>query len=97
MKKLGKHKDVRDAFDGIIHLDISGPGGGKWTADLTKPSDWITKGHGGKAKLTISAGAKDFVALIKGQKNVQGAVMAGELSIEPMNLDLAMKLGPLFK
>ena len=97
MKKLGKHKDVRDAFDGIIHLDITGTGGGKWTADLTKPSEWITKGHEGKAKLTISAGGKDFVALIKGQKNVQVAVMAGELSIEPMNLDLAMKLGPLFK
>jgi hypothetical protein len=24
------------------------------------------------------------------------AVMAGDLELEPMNLDLAMKLGPLF-
>lgn len=96
MKKLGKHKDVRDAFDGVIHLDVTGTGGGQWTADLTKSADWITKGHAGKPKLTIRAGAKDFIALVKGEKNAQMAVMAGDLSLEPMDLDMAMKLGPLF-
>ena len=96
MKKLAKHKDVREAFDGIIHLDVTGAGGGQWTADLTMASDWISKGHHGKPKLTIRAGAKDFIALLKGEKNAQMAVMAGDLELEPMNLDLAMKLGPLF-
>lgn len=95
-KKLGKHKDVREAFDGVIHLDVTGAGGGQWTADLTKSSEWITKGHAGKPKLTIRAGAKDFIALVKGEKNAQMAVMSGDLSLEPMDLDLAMKLGPLF-
>ena len=95
-RKLGKHKDVRDAFHGVIHLDVTGAGGGKWTADLTKSNEWITRGHSGKAKLTIRAGAKHFIALIKGEKNAQMAVMAGELSLEPMDLDMAMKLGPLF-
>jgi len=95
-KKLAKHKDVRDAFDGIIHLDITGTGGGKWTADLTLPEEWISKGHEGEPRLTIRAGAKDFIALVKGEKNAQMAVMAGDLELEPMNLDLAMKLGPLF-
>ena len=96
VKKLGKHKDVREAFDGVIHLDVTGAGGGQWTADLTKPSDWITRGHQGKAKLTIRAGAKPFIALLKGQKNAKLAVMSGELSLVPMDLDLVMKLGPLF-
>ena len=95
-KKLARHKDVRDAFDGVIHLDLTGAGGGKWTADLTKSADWISKGHAGKPKLTIRAGAKDFIALVKGQKNAQMAVMAGDLSLEPMDLDMVMKLGPLF-
>ncbi len=95
-KKLGKHKDVRDAFDGVIHLDVTGVGGGKWTVDLTRSSEWITKGHSGKPKLTIRAGAKDFIALVKGEKNAQMAVMAGDLSLVPMDLDMAMKLGPLF-
>lgn len=95
-RKLAKHRDVRDAFDGIIHLDVTGPGGGQWTADLTKPSEWITRGLEGKPKLTIRASAKHFTALLKGEKNAQLAVMSGELELEPMNLDLAMKLGPLF-
>ena len=96
VKKLGKHKDVREAFHGVIHLDVTGTGGGQWTADLTKPSEWITKGHAGKPKLTIRAGAKDFIALLKGEKNAKLAVMSGDLSLIPMDLDQVMKLGPLF-
>lgn len=95
-KRLSKHKDVRDAFDGIIHLDIAGAGGGQWTADLTKPSEWISKGLEGKPKLTIRATAKNFTALVKGEKKAQLSVMNGDLELVPMNLDLAMKLGPLF-
>lgn len=96
-QKLAKNKDVREAFDGIIHLELSGAGGGQWTADLTKPSDWITTGLSGEPKLTIKAKGRDFIALVKGEKNAQRAVMAGELTLVPMDLDLAMKLGPLFK
>lgn len=95
-KKLAKHRDVRDAFDGIVHLDLSGKPGGQWTADLTKDAEWISKGLSGTPKLTIKASGKDFMALVKGEKNAQLAVMSGELKLEPMNLDLAMKLGPLF-
>ncbi|MBL8916946.1 MAG: SCP2 sterol-binding domain-containing protein [Archangium sp.] len=94
--RLAKNKDVRDAFDGVVHLDITGSGGGAWTADLTKPTDWISRGHEGSPKLTIRAEAKDFTALVKGEKNAQLAVMNGDLTLEPMDLDLAMKLGPLF-
>jgi uncharacterized protein (DUF697 family) len=95
--RIEKHRDVREAFDGVIHLDIIGEGGGLWTADLTRASDFISPGHEGTAKLTVRCTAEDFVALLNGQKNAQMAVMSGELVLEPMDLDLAMKLGPLFK
>ncbi len=95
-RKLAKHQDVRDAFDGVVHLDLSGKAGGQWTADLTRPEGWISKGLTGKPKLTIKASGPDFIALVKGKKNAQLAVMSGELVLEPKNLDLAMKLGPLF-
>jgi uncharacterized protein (DUF697 family) len=95
-KRLAQHRDVRDAFDGMVHLDVTGAGGGQWTADLTKASGWISRGHSGKAKLVIRASAKTFTALLKGKKTASMAVMSGELSLTPMDLDLAMKLGPLF-
>lgn len=95
-KKLAKHRDVREAFDGVIHLELSGPGGGAWTADLTKSAEWITPGLEGKPKLKLRAAAKDFTAVVRGKKKAQVAIMNGDLALEPMDLDLAMKLGPLF-
>lgn len=95
--RIEKHRDVREAFDGVIHLDIIGEGGGLWTADLTRTSDFISSGHNGTPKLIIRCTAGDFVALLGGQKNAQTAVMSGALVLEPMDLDLTMKLGPLFR
>ncbi|MFZ5442476.1 MAG: DUF697 domain-containing protein [Myxococcota bacterium] len=95
-RKLARHRDVREAFDGIIHLELSGQGGGRWTVDLTRPDDWIHPGLEGKPKLTLKATARDFAAVVKGKKKAQLAIMNGELALQPMDLDLAMKLGPLF-
>ena len=95
--RIGKHRDVREAFDGIIHLDIIGEGGGLWTVDLTRPDDYVSSGHTGSPKLVIRCAAADFLALMSGKKNAQMAVMSGDLVLEPMDLDLAMKLGPLFR
>ncbi|MCC6332572.1 MAG: DUF697 domain-containing protein [Myxococcales bacterium] len=95
--RLKAHPEVRAAIAGVIHLELTGAGGGRWTVDLTKPEDWISAGLAGtKPKLTVRCDADDFVALVKGEKNVQLAVMSGDLALEPMDLDLAAKLGPLF-
>ena len=96
-KKLKANPDVADAFSGIIHLVLSGADGGRWTIDLTRDAEWISRGLTGKPKLTVRTSAKDFVGLVKGEKNAQMAVMSGDLELEPMDLDLAMKLGPLFR
>jgi uncharacterized protein (DUF697 family) len=96
-QRLETHQDVREAFDGIIHLDITGEGGGLWTVDLTRARDFIEAGHNGAPSLTVRATAGDFLAILQGAKNVQAALLKGELVLEPMDLDLAMKLGPLFR
>jgi uncharacterized protein (DUF697 family) len=95
-KRLAAHPEVRRAVAGTVFLDITGEDGGQWSVDLKKSSKWIAPGKQGSPKLTIRCGADDFVALIKRQKNVQLAVMSGDLVLEPMDLDLAAKLGPLF-
>lgn len=96
-KRLKAHPDVAEAIAGIIHLELSGDDGGEWTVDLTRNSGWISRGLTGKPKLTIRSSDTDFVALLCGEKNAQMAVMSGDLQLTPMDLDLAMKLGPLFR
>jgi uncharacterized protein (DUF697 family) len=94
--KIAAHPEVRSAFAGLIHLDLSGSDGGLWTADLTKDSGFISEGLSGAPKLTVRCSGKDFTALVKGRKNAQMAVLAGDLELEPMNLDLVGTLAPLF-
>jgi uncharacterized protein (DUF697 family) len=95
-KKIAAHPEVREAFDGVIHLDLSGADGGQWTADLTKEDGFVSGGLEGAPKLTVRCSGKDFTALVKGRKNAQMAVLSGELVLEPMNLDLVGTLAPLF-
>lgn len=95
--RVALHRDVREAFDGVIHLDITGEGGGMWTVDLTRTADFVTSGHEGTPKLTVRSTADDFLEVLTGKKNAQLALMSGTLVLEPMDLDLAMKLGPLFR
>jgi uncharacterized protein (DUF697 family) len=96
-ERIAANQDVREAINGVLHLDITGEGGGTWTVDFTKASDFVTEGFEGKAKMTIGAEAKDFVLLLTWQKSARDALMKGELVLTPLDIDLAMKLGPLFK
>jgi uncharacterized protein (DUF697 family) len=96
-ERVERHQDVREAIDGIVHLDIVGEGGGTWTVDFTRARDFITAGLEHTPKLTVRCTASDFVALLKGEKTAQAALAEGALVLDPMDLDLAMKLGPLFK
>lgn len=94
--KLGQHPEVRKAVSGRIHLDITGKDGGQWTADLTRDEDFISQGLSGTPTLTVRCSADDFAALVKGRKDAQHAVLAGELDLVPMDVALVEKLAPLF-
>lgn len=96
-KRIAANPKVRADVAGVVCLDITGDGGGQWSVDFTKASKWIAEGKHGAPKLTVRCAADDFVALVQGEKSVQLAVMRGELKLEPMDLDLAAKLGPLFR
>ncbi len=95
--RIAAHQDVREAINGILHLDITGEGGGTWTVDFTRSEDFIAEGFEGKALMSVGAEAKDFIALLTGQKTAKDLLMKGELVLTPLDIDLAMKLGPLFK
>jgi putative sterol carrier protein len=92
---LQQKPELAKDINAIIHFDIPGEGGGKWTLDLTKGSEWVTSGHEGTAKMTITVSNEDFVKIREKKLNAQMAAMQGKLKFKPMDMGLAMKLAKL--
>jgi putative sterol carrier protein len=92
---LKSKPELAKEINAILHFNISGDQGGQWTLDLTKPSDWVSSGLNGTAKMTVSASDADFVKIRLKQLNPQMAAMSGKLKFKPMDMGLAMKLGKL--
>jgi putative sterol carrier protein len=82
-------------LNAIVHFVVSGDGGGTWTLDCTKDSDWVSEGANGTPKMTISVSNEDFVKIRAKQMNAQMAAMQGKLKFKPMDMGLAMKLAKL--
>jgi len=82
-------------LNAVVHFVVSGDGGGTWTLDCTKDSDWVSEGANGTPKMTISVSNEDFVKIRAKQMNAQMAAMQGKLKFKPMDMGLAMKLAKL--
>ena len=94
--RLKAHPKVVKAIAAKIHLDVTGEGGGQWTVDCTRASDWIAPGLQGTPKLKVSASVESLIGLLNGTTNAQVAVLTGALVLDPMDLELAQELGKLF-
>jgi putative sterol carrier protein len=92
---LKQKPELAKEINAIIHFDITGDGGGKWTLDLTKGADWVASGANGTPKMTISVSNDDFVKIREKKLNAQMAAMQGKLKFKPMDMGLAMKLAKL--
>jgi putative sterol carrier protein len=92
---LTQKPELAKDINSVIHFNITGDNGGTWTLDLTKSSDWVTKGAEGTPKMTITVSSDDFVKIRAKQLNPQMAAMQGKLKFKPMDMGLAMKLGKL--
>jgi len=87
--------DLAKEINAVIHFNVTGEGGGTWTLDCTKPSDWVKAGAEGTPKMTITVSNDDFVKIREKKLNAQMAAMQGKLKFKPMDMGLAMKLGKL--
>ena len=94
-KRLTEKPQVGKDINAVLHVDITGDGGGQWTLDTTKESGWVSSGKNGEAKMTITASAADFEKIISKQLSAQTAAMTGKLKFKPMDMGLAMKLAKL--
>ncbi|MCP3062409.1 SCP2 sterol-binding domain-containing protein [Myxococcus sp. K38C18041901] len=94
-QKLTAKPELAKEVNAIIHFDVSGDGGGKWTLDLTKDAGWVSAGHEGASKMTILVSNDDFVKIKNKTLNPQMAAMQGKLKFKPMDMGLAMKLAKI--
>ena len=92
---LKEKPELAKDVNAIVHFVVSGDGGGTWTLDCTKESDWVSVGANGTPKMTISVSNEDFVKIRAKQMNAQMAAMQGKLKFKPMDMGLAMKLAKL--
>jgi len=83
------------SLNAVIHLDISGDEGGRWTVDLTKPERWVTWGLKGNPTVTVRCGDEDLLLIATGKKDPKMAAFTGALVFEPLDLQLAEQIGQL--
>ena len=89
--KLQAKPDVVQKINAIYQFNISGPGGGSWSVDCTKPGGAVQAGTAPNPKCTVVATDADFLNIVNGKLNPQMAFMSGKLRIQG-DMGLAMKL-----
>jgi hypothetical protein len=82
---------IRQA-NAVVLFKLSGPDGGEWTLDFTKPSDWIARGRTAAPRIVFSMSDDTFVRVYCKKLSPRLAGMLGRVKVEPMDLGMATKL-----
>jgi putative sterol carrier protein len=90
-EKLKAKPDVVSKINAVYQFNISGPSGGTWAVDCTKPGGHITAGAADGPRCTVNCSDADFLNIVNGKLNPQMAFMSGKLKIQG-DMGLAMKL-----
>lgn len=89
-EKLQTNDDIGD-IDAVYEFNVSGDGGGQWTIDFTKDSDWVSEGEADDADCSIEVSDSDFVGMWNGDLSGQQLFMMGKISVDG-DMGLALKL-----
>lgn len=89
--RLKDKPDVVSKINAVYQFNISGPDGGAWAVDCTKPGGEISAGQASGAKCTVACSDADFLNIVNGKLSAQMAFMSGKLKIQG-DMGLAMKL-----
>ena len=82
-------------IDATVLFDLSGEGGGQWTAIIADDQLSITEGTTATPIMTLKMTAADFVMMLSGDLNAVAAFMQGRLKVEG-DMSVAMRLQALF-
>jgi putative sterol carrier protein len=82
-------------LDKVVMFDLSGEGGGQWTATIADGKIELVEGAAGTPDATFKMKAEHFLGIVNGKINPISAYMQGRVRIEG-DMSVAMKLQSLF-
>ncbi len=82
--------------DATLQFNITGDGGGNWTANITAGKLTVTEGTDPNPSMTMTCAAQDMLAIVNGELSAVSAFMQGRVKIDG-NMSFAMKLQNLLK
>ncbi|MDY6875264.1 MAG: SCP2 sterol-binding domain-containing protein [Chloroflexota bacterium] len=82
-------------MDAVILFDLSGEGGGQWTATVANGQLSIAEGTTAAPTMTLKMTAADLAAMLNGDLNAMAAFMQGRIKVEG-DMSAAMRLQSLF-
>jgi uncharacterized protein (DUF697 family) len=97
LRKRVRAAKAGEPMGGCVHLALEGKGGGVWTLELSGSKPKLAKGLSGTPRMVLRGEAAALVALMKGELSAADAVSSGRLRLDPMDLDLARRLGELLQ
>ncbi len=89
--RLRNKPDVVSKINAVYQFNISGPSGGNWSVDCTKPGGEVKPGQAAGARCTVACTDADFLNIVNGKLNAQMAFRSGTLKSQG-DMGLAMKL-----
>jgi putative sterol carrier protein len=78
----------------VLQFNITGDGGGNWTAVIKDGKLTMEQGTTGSPDMTVTTSGADMLAMVKGDLNAVSAFMQGRVRIDG-DMSLAMKLQTL--
>jgi putative sterol carrier protein len=81
----------------VYQFNITGDGGKEFYADIDDGKLDVSEGKHDTPSVTITVEASDYLAMLTNPALGQQLFMSGKLRMEPLDMNLAMKMGQLFR
>jgi putative sterol carrier protein len=82
-------------IDKVVMFDLSGEGGGQWTATIAEGKIDMVEGAGAPPNTTFKMKADVFLGIVNGKINPVAAFMQGKVRVQG-DMSVAMRLQSLF-
>ena len=80
----------------VIQFELTGEGGGEWHARIAGGQLAVGQGRAENPGVTLTAAARDYLAIVNGDLSPMSAFMGGKVQIQG-DMKLAMKMQQMFR